>query len=249
MLPYNSFYFLTIFFSSVIIAIIYIINNITIISFWIIYNIIISGINNTELNIIISDYEQLSQQIIIIIIFIVIMVYIPFFVSYFYIKIASSIEQQYTFHGIYYVYSIFYVYFISTIFNHYDFAYATFIDIFMPNIVQKCVDFSIFFIQYKGYFYDFFWIFLLNTVIVINFIIIPNQFKFCIKTNKSYSDYIKIIGIRIINHIFILYYFGNYSIELNLSIFIRNFVCIEARYVFFRIFKFIHIFKKISIIV
>lgn len=59
---------------------------------------IISGVDNIELNIIITDYEKLSEQINIIVFFIIIRVYTPFVITYFYIKTVGIVEIQYNFH-------------------------------------------------------------------------------------------------------------------------------------------------------
>jgi hypothetical protein len=101
----NFFYILIIFISSISFSIYIIIPNINRISFWIRYHIIISGITNIELNIIITDYENLSEQINLIIFFIIIRVYVPFIITYFYIKTVGIIEIQYNFHWGYFIYS------------------------------------------------------------------------------------------------------------------------------------------------
>ena len=176
----NTYYYLSFFFISFSVSVSYIIINISLLSFWIIYNRIISGINTIELNIIIINYDHLSEQIILIIIFISTIIFLPFFILYFFLIFICSIEKQYIFHWSYCIYCILYFFVLSLIFNHYDFAYSAFIDVYIPDLVQKCVDFSVFFIQYKGYYYDFFWIFLIYTRLIIQLFMFPVNNAFII---------------------------------------------------------------------
>ena len=235
----NFFYILIIFISSISFSIYIIIPNINRISFWIRYHIIISGITNIELNIIITDYENLSEQINLIIFFIIIRVYVPFIITYFYIKTVGIIEIQYNFHWGYFIYSFIYMIIISVIYNHYDFAYSTFIDIVLPYIVQKCLDFSLFFSQYKGYFYDFFFIFFIY-ISCIHILFIYTNINFYLKSNDNYSNHIKRVFFRFISYISILYYFGSHSYFVNTIILISTFICRELFYILIRIFAFIH---------
>lgn len=239
----NYFYYISFFVISFISSIWIIRIHINSISFWIRYNIIINGINSIELNIMIIDYESLSKQIRLIVIFIGSMVFFPFFVTYCYIKTASSIEKQYYFHWFYYGYCIVYIQVVTEIFNHYDFAYSTILDIIIPTIVQKCVDFSVFFIQYKGYYYDFFWIFLIYTRLIIQLFRFPVNSAFIINSNKAYLDFIKVIVLRVINIIYLIYYFGSYSFMINLFITITGIFYIECILVMVRSFNIIHRIK------
>ena len=59
------------------------------------YHIVISGITNIELNIIIIDYESLSEQRNIIIGFRIVFIYFPFVIIYFHIKTIIRVENQY----------------------------------------------------------------------------------------------------------------------------------------------------------
>ena len=59
------------------------------------YNIIINGINSIELNIIIIDYESLSEQRNIIIGVRIVFIYFPFVIIYFHIKTIIRVENQY----------------------------------------------------------------------------------------------------------------------------------------------------------
>lgn len=235
----NTIYMICIFVLSIRISLYNIIANMNMISFWIIYHIIISGITNIELNIIIIDYESLSEQINIIIFFIIILIYFPFVVTYFHVKTIIRVEHQHWFHWSYYIYSLVYVSMIAFIYNHYDFAYSTFMDIIIPNIVQKCIDFPIFFIQYKGYFYDFLIIFVIYRLFIHHFFIFSYN-NFYIRSNTIYVNFIKTICLRIIIWFGIVYYFGNNSAYVNFIIIRAALICMEFIYILIRMIAILH---------
>ena len=232
----NTYYYLSFFFISFSVSVSYIIINISLLSFWLIYNRIISGINTIELNIIIINYDHLSEQIILIIIFISTIIFFPFFILYFFLIFICSIEKQYIFHWSYCIYCILYFFVLSLIFNHYDFAYSAFIDVYIPDLVQKCVDFSTFFIQYKGYFYDFIFIIFFFISLRFNFIIWPYKYYNYLYTNTIKYNFTLIIIIRFFSSFFILYYFGSYSIYINGLILCISLRCLEFIIIIMRIF-------------
>jgi len=236
----NTIYIICILRLSIGVSLYNIIVNMNIISFWIMYHIVISGITNIELNIIIIDYESLSEQRNIIIGFRIVFIYFPFVIIYFHIKTIIRVENQYWFHWSYYIYSFVYVSMITFIYNHYDFAYSTFMDIVIPNIVQKCIDLPIFFIQYKGYFYDFLIIFIIY-IAFIHYLFFFTCSNFYIKSTKIYANFIKTIFLRVITWFGIIYYFGNNSTYMNLIIMGVAFICIEFIYILIRMIAIFHI--------
>lgn len=212
------------------------------IAFWILFNILFNNNNNIEINIMILNYEQFSEQIRRICFFMCNIVYIPFIAFSIYVKIRSSIDNQYGFHYLIVLYFVVYILFFACLFNHYDFAYSLIIDIFIPNIVQKCVDFALFLIQYKGYFYDFIYIWLLFMCIFFVYFISPSYFIFIIKTNQNLIQFNKVILFRFINVCFIFYYFGTYQYEINSMLIITNLCCIEIMLIWIRAFNILKIF-------
>ena len=135
---------------------------------------------------------------------------------------------------------------ISCIFNHYDFAYSTIIDTFIPYIVQKCVDFSRFFIQYMGYYYDFIFIFIIYNAYIYQIYLFPYIYYFFMKANKCDKDFITIVFFRIVNCFIIIYYFGNASFFFNFCIISISLFCIEIIFIIRRICVFIQIINVIK---
>lgn len=154
---------------------------------------------------------------------------------YIYRKRLSAIEYQYKFHWGYYRSFTVYIWVIALIYNNYDFAYSAFLNIVIPNIIQKCVDFSHFFIQYKGYFYDFFFFICIFISFKHSLLIYPNHI-FYIKSNHSYHNYIYVIVFRTISCFSRIYYFGSYSFEINNVIMIMTFIFREFFIILLRIF-------------
>ena len=210
--------------------------------FWIIFNILFNNNNLIEINIMILNYEQFSEQIRTTCFFICNLVYIPFIAFSIYVKIRSSIDSQYIFHYFIVLYFVLYILFCTCLFNHYDFAYSLIIDIFIPNVVQKCVDFALFLIQYKGYFYDFIYIWLLFISIFFIYFISPSYFIFILKTNQNKIQFNKVILFRFINVCFIFYYFGTYQYEINWILIFINLCCIEIILICIRAFNILKIF-------
>ena len=211
-------------------------------AFWILFNILFNSKNSIEINIIILNYEQFSEQIRIICFFICNLVYTPFIAFIIYAKIRSSVDNQYIFHYLIILYFIVYTLFCSCLFNHNDFAYSLIIDIFIPNIVQKCVDFTLFLMQYKSYFYDFVYIWLMFIGIFIIYFISPGHFIFMLKTSKNKIQFDKVMLFRFINVCFIFYYFGTYQYEFNSILIFINLCCIEIMLIWIRAFNILKIF-------
>lgn len=214
------------------------------ISFWILYSRIQQNITKIELNIIVINYEHLSEQRRRMIIFLTTLLYFPFFRSYLIIKFIRSVEKQYVFHFSYYISIIVYIERISFLFTHYDFAYSTFMDLIIPEMIQKCIDFSIFFLHYKGYFYDFFLFRIFYRNLILTCFRYPSFFSFYIKTYKTRSDFSYLFYIRLFNSFLILYYFGSYSFLINFIVFFRSCFFTECLVCILRLFTILHRIKK-----
>lgn len=228
---------------SFIISVYIIINKINQLSFWVLYHIIISGITKIELNLIIIDYEYLSNKRSIIIFYIAIIIYMPFIMIYAYIKFIPSIEIKYIGHVSIALYLVIYLVMLSIRLNHNDFAYSTFLDIVLPNIIQKCLEFGTFFTQYIGYFYDFFFIDLICILLRIFIIASPISCTFYIKSNLNYMNFIMLGGVRLIVYFCIIYYFGSYLYIINYIIRGISFRCFESFWILIRVLNIIQIIQ------
>ena len=231
------------FFFSFIISVYIILNKINQLSFWILYHILISGITKIELNLMIMDYEYLSHKRSIIIFYIAIIIYMPFILIYAYIKFIPSIEINYIVHVSRAMYLVTYLITLSMRLNHNDFAYSTFLDIVLPNIIQKCLEFGTFFSQYIGYFYDFFCIHFIWTLLRIFMVSWPISCTFYIKSTKNYTNFIILSGARLVVYFFIIYYFGSYLYIINYIIRGITFRCFESFWILIRALNIIQIIK------
>jgi len=216
------------------IAIYAIISKIDKVSFWVLYHIIMSGINKIELNLMIIDYEYLSNKRSLIIFYITFIIYIPFIIIYIYIKIMPSIEIKYAMHTSIIVYLVLYLISLSARLNHSDLAYSAFLDMVLPNRIQKCLELGTFLAQYRGYFYDFFCMGAIHILIRIIVIISPYNYNFYMRSNYKYANFIIIRSFRFLMYLLIIYYFGSYISIINYLIIGTSVVCLEFFWVIIR---------------
>lgn len=231
------------------IAIYTIISKIDKISFWILYHIIMSGMNKIELNLMIIDYEYLSNKRSVIIFYITFIIYIPFIIIYIYVKVIPSIEIKYIIHASRVIYLILYLIMLSTRLNHRDFAYSTFLDIMLPNIIQKCLELGTFFAQYRGYFYDFFSMSAFCILVRAIIVIWPHHYNFYIYSSYKYNSFIMVRGLRLLMYLFMIYYFGSYIPMINYITIGTSVVCLEFFWIIIRalnILQIANITKQIS---
>jgi hypothetical protein len=228
---------------SFIISVYIIVNKINQLSFWVLYHIIISGITKIELNLIIIDYEYLSNKRSTIVFYMAIVIYMPFILIYVYIKFIPSIEIKYITHVSRALYLVIYLVMLSIRLNHNDFAYSTFLDIVLPNIIQKCLEFGTFFAQYIGYFYDFFFIDFICILLRIFIIVSPISCTFYIKSSQHYMSFIMLSSVRLIVYFCITYYFGSYLYIINYIIRGISFRCFESFWILIRVLNIIQIIQ------